>query len=80
MQDMQPEVIAHLLETYQLNRCDFYAYMDENFYQPFPGIYTRTGLQKQPAAKSLQQLLQNGNTYALKITGDNSFSNYNQLA
>jgi molybdenum cofactor guanylyltransferase len=79
MQDMQPKIIAHLLESYQDSSYDFYAYKDGNFYQPFPGIYTRIGLQKQPEAKSLQRLLQNGNCCALTKPGDDSFPNYNQL-
>jgi molybdenum cofactor guanylyltransferase len=79
MQDLHPEIIRHLLEKYQNSSYDFYAYRDEHFFQPFPGIYTRVGIQKQPAAKSLQQLLQNGNSCALEKPDDDSFSNYNQL-
>ena len=79
MQDLQPGIIRHLLEKYQNSTYDFYAYREGSFFQPFPGIYTRVGLHKYPAAKSLQQLLQNGNSCALIMPEGNSFSNYNQL-
>ena len=79
MPDLQTHMITRLLEAYTKKRYDFYAYHDQDLYQPFPAIYTRIGVKKHPAARSLQQLLQKGNSYAIDKAGDDSFPNYNQL-
>ena len=79
MQALKPLTIQSLLDAYKVDEHDFYAYSDGKFYQPFPGIYTRVGLQKMPEAKSLQQLLQMGITCPLRISDDTMFQNYNQL-
>ena len=50
-----------------------------NIDQPFPAIYSRKGLEKMTDAKSLQQLLQQGNTCALGMPDGEQFSNYNKL-
>src|SRR4030095_9188994 len=54
MQDIQAPVLELLMDAFEIIHHDFYAYSDGQYYQPFPGIYSRKGLEKMTDAKSLQ--------------------------
>jgi molybdopterin-guanine dinucleotide biosynthesis protein A len=88
MLDMDAATIEHLIQQYQADRTyDFYVYQDENFAQPFCGIYTGVGLEKVEGRFtigrlenfSLQSILDEG--YTLRIPAKNKavFKNYNSV-
>ena len=88
MLDLDTATLAHLINTYMAdNTFDFYVYQgeEENFAQPFCGIYTRTGLEKVAGRFmigrlerfSLQGILDEGYTLRLDISNKNVFRNYN---
>ena len=79
MPELEITVIESLLNAYAHNHNDFYAYHDGNFYHPFPAIYLRRGVDALPAAKSLQQLLQKGDTFDLSPPDPLLLRDYNQL-
>ena len=79
MPELEISVIESLLNAYAHNHNDFYAYHDGSFYHPFPAVYLRRGVDALPAAKSLQQLLQNGDTFALSPPDPLLLRDYNQL-
>jgi molybdenum cofactor guanylyltransferase len=79
MPDLDRPIIESLLDISAQDSHDFYAYSDGNFFQPFPAVYTRRGIAAIPKAASLQQLLQNGNTYRLTLPGNAALPNYNEL-
>lgn len=64
---------------------DFYVYQDEEFAQPFSGIYTRIGLEKVAGRimvgrlqkHSFQAILDEGYTRRLPISNKTVFRNYN---
>lgn len=66
---------------------DFYVYQDQEFAQPFCGIYTSQGLaavcqrvgEEGLPDSSLQSLLNNANTRRLTIDRMEAFRNYNSL-
>lgn len=89
MLDIDAATIDTLLQEYQRdNQYDFYVFQDENFAQPFCGIYTRTGLAKVYGRImigrldnfSLQAVLNEGHTLRLPIKSQHVFRNYNSNA
>ena len=79
MLDMDAPTIERLIEEYCNNGYNFYAYVENGFFQPLCGIYTAGGLAGPPTAVSLQQLLRQGKTKSLVITNNEAFRNYNKL-
>lgn len=79
MLDMEEHTIKQLVEEYRKEDYNFYAYVENNFFQPLCGIYTATGLTGPHDALSLQQLLRQGKTKSLVITNNEAFRNYNTL-
>ncbi|HSB93315.1 MAG TPA: molybdenum cofactor guanylyltransferase [Flavitalea sp.] len=79
MPELPASVIESLLQAYANNPHDFYAYQDGEFYQTFPAIYLRRGLNAMPEPRSLQQLLQKGDTCSLIEADPVVFRNFNRL-
>jgi Molybdopterin-guanine dinucleotide biosynthesis protein A len=89
MLDLDAFTIQTLVQEYQRdNQYDFYVFQDDNFAQPFCGIYTRTGLAKVYGRImigrldnfSLQAVLDEGHTLRLPIKNQQVFRNYNSNA
>lgn len=78
MQSLTPVILQVLLDHYRRESYQFYAYRQDAFYQPFPAVYTRTGLLQSSSSGSLQRLLQQGPTLTLPIPEPAAFSNYNE--
>ncbi len=89
MIEMKSEIIYSLIESYKNESShDFYVYKNENFYQPFCGIYTSVGLSKLMAKHlnnemenySMQYVFKSFDTLSLSVDiGNQSFNNYNHL-
>ena len=89
MLDLDTVTIDHVLGEYKKdNTFDFYVYQDEEYAQPFCGVYTGIGLEKvegrimigRLAPFSMQSILDEGYTKRLKITGKSVFRNYNEAS
>ena len=79
MLDMDEAAIAGLMDAWRSGGADFYAYREEDFYQPLCAIYTAAGLQTAGDNDSLQTLLRQGRTAALPVLRTEAFKNYNTL-
>jgi len=79
MLDMDGPTIGQLIEDYRKDDYNFYAYVENGFYQPLCGIYTARGLADSHTAVSLQQLLRQGKTKSLVVCNNKAFWNYNTL-
>jgi molybdopterin-guanine dinucleotide biosynthesis protein A len=79
MLDMDEATITGLMDAWQSGGADFYAYREEDFYQPLCAIYTAAGLHTATNSDSLQTLLRQGRTTALPILRTEPFRNYNTL-
>jgi len=86
MIDMDAATIGILIEAYLAGGpYTFYAYREQDFFQPFCAIYTSAGLAAPHTAAlegnlqipSLQQLLRQGKTKSIVINNDEAFRNYN---
>ena len=77
MLDLDKATLERLFAAYQLGNADFYAFGDEQLWQPFGCIYTSHGLRKAGGHQSLQSLLRAGRTQGLPITDPAAFNNYN---
>jgi molybdopterin-guanine dinucleotide biosynthesis protein A len=89
MLDIDTATIDHVLQEYKKDSTfDFYVYQDEEYAQPFCGIYTGVGLEKVDGRimigrlepYSMQSILDEGYTKRLKITHKNVFRNYNDAS
>lgn len=81
---LQQATITKLLATYkQFPEYDFYAYHNQQFWEPLCAIYTAKALNAydfQASPKhSFQALLNQGKTYKLEIQQPESFINHNQV-
>ena len=73
MPDLRQDTLRLLFDAYQNGGNDFYAFQIGEFYEPLCAVYTAIGLNKihkgseqnKLAGKSLQSILQNGNTKKL---------------
>jgi molybdenum cofactor guanylyltransferase len=88
MSDLDAPTIQKIITTYlEESQYDFFVYQDLEFAQPFCGIYTSQGLEKEYALAlrhnlpdfSLQSMLNNGTTRRIKIEHAAAFRNYNSL-
>jgi molybdopterin-guanine dinucleotide biosynthesis protein A len=83
--DMVPPVLEELITTYEKNEADYFAYEENNFFQPLCAIYTSKALgslQERLANGSLanysfQYILNNSKTYHLRTSSLQAFTNYN---
>jgi len=71
-------VINRLMNAYADGFYDCYAYWDGQFYQPFPGIYSRKTLEQLSHLRSLQRVLSAGSTGSIPIKQQDDFPNLNQ--
>ena len=77
MPDMDDLTIEGLIGAWYAGGAEFYAYREDQFYQPLCAIYTTAGLQATLHDDSLQSLLKRGNTRPLPILEEKVFKNYN---
>ncbi len=86
MLDLDAHTIMQLLRIYKAEKAyDFYVYQDENYAQPFCGIYRSAGVRKLQAnilengliSVSMQYVLNQGNTKRITIKSNAAFANYN---
>lgn len=83
--DMQESVLQHLTNAYRQNEADFFAYEEDNFFQPLCAIYRAAAVENldaqlvsgRLASYSFQYILNNGSTYRLKTKATSAFANYN---
>lgn len=83
---LDAHTIIKLIQTYNAEKAyDFYVYQDENYAQPFCGIYKSAGVKKLQdyifekglASISMQNVLNQVNTKRITIENKTSFANYN---
>jgi molybdopterin-guanine dinucleotide biosynthesis protein A len=86
MLDLDTATITAIVNDYIADSTfDFYVYQDEEYAQPFCGIYTMTGLEKVAGRlmigrlqqHSFQAILDEGYTRRLPISNKTVFRNYN---
>jgi molybdopterin-guanine dinucleotide biosynthesis protein A len=86
MLTLDRHTIEGLIQAFEReNSYDFYVYQDQDFAQPFCGIYTAKGLaagklqqfSQQVSNTSMQYLLNSGFTKRLTIENKNAFLNFN---
>jgi molybdenum cofactor guanylyltransferase len=83
--DMDKTILEELINTYEKNKADYFAYEDNNFFQPLCAIYTSTALDSLQerltngslANYSFQYILNNSNTFRLHTSTAKAFANYN---
>ena len=86
--DMDQAILEELISAYEKNKADYFAYEEENFFQPLCAIYASSALDslKQRfsdgslANYSFQYILNNSNTYRLHTRFQKAFTNYNTSA
>ena len=80
MLEMDQTTLQYLLQTYQRESAsEFFAYKQQDWFQPFGAIYRATGLNRLPPPQnsSIQTLLASGRTIALPLLNNAAFNNYN---
>ena len=83
--DMDKSTLEELINSYEKNEADYFAYEEENFFQPLCAIYTATALQSllqrlisgSLANYSFQYILNNSRTYRLYPSFKKAFENHN---
>lgn len=83
--EMDNETLNVLKAAYEQNDADYFAYEENNFFQPLCAIYTSKALSLLDhqvktgslANYSFQHILNSGNTFKLHITLQKPFTNYN---
>lgn len=83
--DMESAILSDLISTYEKNEASYYAYEQDDFFQPLCAIYTARALQEllktltngSLANYSFQYILNNSNTCRLHTDFQKSFTNYN---
>lgn len=83
--DMDKSILEELINSYEKNEADYFAYEENNFFQPLCSIYTSTALQSllerltsgSLANYSFQYILNNSKTHRLYSSFKVAFSNHN---
>ena len=83
--DIDKTILGELINCYEKNKADYFAYEENNFFQPLCAIYTSTGLQNisgrllsgSLANYSFQYILNSSNTFRLHSSFQKAFTNYN---
>jgi molybdopterin-guanine dinucleotide biosynthesis protein A len=83
--DMEQSILSELINAWQTNTADYFAYEENNFFQPLCAIYTATALGSLQerltngslANYSFQYILNNSNTFRLHTSEAKAFANYN---
>ena len=85
--DMEASVLEELITSYEKNEADYFAYEENDFFQPLCAIYTSKALASLQerltngslANYSFQYILNNSKTYHLHTSSLQAFTNYNTL-
>jgi molybdenum cofactor guanylyltransferase len=85
MVEMDDSTLIQLIEAYQKNDAEYFAFEEEDFFQPLCAIYTSKALSSllqrlksgSLANYSFQHILNNSNTWRLHTTSQKAFNNYN---
>ena len=85
--DMEAFILEELITTYEKNEADYFAYEENDFFQPLCAIYTSKALTSlherltngSLANYSFQYILNNSKTYHLHTSSLQAFTNYNTL-
>lgn len=86
MLELDQYTISNIIQAYTIeDHFDFYVYQDEEYAQPFCGIYTGRGidklrvdiLSKSFTNVSMQYILNNGDTKRIPIEHKKAFANFN---
>lgn len=79
MPEVKESTLRLLWKEYEKASGEFYAFYDGSFFQTFCAVYTSAGMKKwlKEDARSLQQILNKGNTLKLEIPLKEQFANYN---
>ena len=83
--DMDKTILKELIDAYENNEAEYFAYEESNFFQPLCGIYTAKALDSLQerltsgslANYSFQYILNNSNTFRLHTSAAKAFANYN---
>ena len=83
--DMNDIILKELITAYEQNEADYFAYEEDNFFQPLCAIYTSDAIGSllerltsgTLANYSFQYILNNGKTYRLHSSSKKAFTNYN---
>lgn len=83
--DMNDIILKELITAYEQNVGDYFAYEEDNFFQPLCAIYTSDAIGSllerltsgSLANYSFQYILNNGRTYRLHSSLKKAFTNYN---
>ena len=83
--EMDDSTLIQLIEAYQKNDAEYFAFEQDNFFQPLCAIYTSKALSSlferlksgSLANYSFQHILNNSNTWRLHAASQNAFNNYN---
>ena len=83
--DMDKSVLQELINSYEKNEADYFAYEENNFFQPLCAIYTSAALRSllqrlmsgSLANYSFQYILNNGKTHRLYSSFKKAFENHN---
>jgi molybdenum cofactor guanylyltransferase len=83
--DMNAAILQELIIIYENNQAEYFAYEENNFFQPLCAIYTATALGSLQerltngslANYSFQYILNNSNTFRLHTSEAKAFANYN---
>lgn len=86
--DMKENVIQELINAYEKNEAEYFAYEENNFFQPLCSIYTSGALASllaklksgSLANYSFQYILNNSKTFRLQNSFSKAFTNYNSAA
>ena len=83
--DMDKSILEELINNYEKNEADYFAYEENNFFQPLCAIYTSTALKSlldrlmsgSLANYSFQYILNNSKTHRLHSSFKKAFENHN---
>lgn len=83
--EMESSTLQGLIASYQKNEAEYFAYEENNFFQPLCAIYTAKALSLLSANLksgslpnySFQHILNNAKTFRLHAPSERSFTNFN---
>jgi molybdenum cofactor guanylyltransferase len=83
--EMDDSTLSQLIEAYEKNDAEYFAFEQDNFFQPLSAIYTSKALSSLSqrlksgslANYSFQHILNNSNTFRLHAASQKAFNNYN---
>ena len=83
--DMDKSILQELIKSYEENEADYFAYEENNFFQPLCAIYTSSALKSlldrlisgSLANYSFQYILNSSKTHRLSAVSKGAFENHN---